>query len=264
MPIATLDQYLAAPKFEVDFFRTASRTAVAGQPFSVFDLAGSPGAGTLAVGNTAAGIVPTHAINGYPKFGSFGGLRGFVTGLDFGSTVACRVALYDCLFSAGAYAFNAGTVTLASQPSYAARVPAANYNGIELWIEAVAAFTGNLSVAITYTNQAGVTGRTTGTFNTGVALIVGRMMRVPLAAGDTGIQQITSITPSVATAGTFNVHVMRRLRSARVRVNNDGDVYDFLKTRNPEIFETSAIRVVVTPDGTATGQPEFKLEIALA
>ena len=42
-----------------------------------------------------------------------GGAKGYLNSIEFGNTVACRMALYDCLFSCGAYAFNA-SVALAS------------------------------------------------------------------------------------------------------------------------------------------------------
>lgn len=263
MSITTLDQLIAAPKQKIPYTKTASRTSVAAISFSVFDLAGSPAAGTLAVGNTTTGIVPTDTLVGYPVINTFaGGTTGYLSGVHFASTVASRITIFDCLFSAGAFAFNAA-VTLSSQPSYAARVPdGTDFKGTEIWLEAVTAFTGNQSIAVTYTNQDGVAGRTTGTIATGVAPIVGRMLRLPLQAGDTGAQKIESVTSTVSTVGTFNVHVMRRLWTGRVRSANDGDSHDFLKTGLPQVFDTSALRFVVTADSTATGIPDLLLDIA--
>lgn len=152
MAITTLDQYIAAPSQRITYCKTASRTSVAVVPFSIFDQAGNPSAGTLAIGNTANGIVPTDATAGYPIIDSFGGTTGYLTGVQFGNTVASRITLFDCLFSAGAYAFNASTV-LASQPSYAGRIPASGYKNTEIWFEAVTAFTGNPSIAVTYTTD---------------------------------------------------------------------------------------------------------------
>lgn len=265
MAITSLDQLIAAPKQRLSLVKTASRTSAGAVPFSVFDQAGNPGAGALAVGNTTAGIVPTDAVAGYPPIDAFtagGGIVGYIAGIQFGSSLSCRLALFDCLFSAGAFAFNAN-VALTGQPSYAARVPGGtDFKGTELWLEAVTAFTGNQSIAVTYTNQDGVAGRTTGTIATGVAPIVGRMLQLPLQAGDSGVQRIESVVSTVSTAGTFNVHVMRRLWSGRVRVNNDGDSHDFLRVGMPQIFADSALRLVVTADGTATGIPELLIDIA--
>lgn len=262
MAILSVDDYVAAAKQIAQYFKSASRTSVSGIPFSVFDLAGQPGAGTLAVGNTANGIVPTDAIAGYPEINAFGpGNKGYIGSVQFGSSVACRLSLYDTLFSAGAYAFNANT-TLASQPSFSGRVPGGtDYSNTELWLEAATAFTGNQSIAITYSNQGGTTGRSTGTIALGVAPTLGRMTRLPLQAGDTGISKIESVVSTVSSAGTFNVHVLRRLWSGRVNLANSGDVHDLLRSGLPEIFADSALRLVVIPDSTATGVPEVQIEI---
>lgn len=242
----------------ISFFKTATRTAVASIPFSVFDMAGVPGAGTLNVGNTANGIVPTDAITGYPVINPISG-TGYLGKIDFGWTVPGRLHLYDCLFSAGAYAFNAD-VTLATQPSYSGRVPGLDYRGLEFWLEAVTAFTGNQSIQLNYLNQDGGAGDT-GVIATGVAPIIGRMYRVPLAAGNTGIQRLDRVRSSIATVGTFNVHIMRPLWSGRVIIANSGDMHDFLKTGLKRIYADSALRVIVQPDSTATALPQLYIEV---
>lgn len=261
MAITTLDGLIAAASQRVGIFKTASRTSVAAIPFSVFDQAGNPGAGTLAGTSTTAGVVPTDATAGFPSINAFGGATGYISKIEFGNTVAARMTLFDCLFKAGAYAFNAN-VTLSAQPSYSTRVlGGTDYTNTEIWLETVTAFTGNQSIAVTYTNQSGTAGRSTGTIATGVAPTVGRMLQLPLQAGDTGVQKIESVVSTVATVGTFNVLVLRRLWQGRVRIANDGDVHDMLKTGLPQIFEDSALMVVVTADSTATGLPEIVCEV---
>lgn len=261
MAITSLDQYIAALKLQLTWIKTAARTTVAAIPFSLFDIAGNPGAGTLAIGNTANGLVHTDAIAGYPVIGAFGGLTGYLSGIDFASTVACRIALYDRLFSAGAYTFNAN-VTLASQPSFAGRVPNGNYSGLEIWLETVTAFTGSQSIRILYLDQNGASGDT-GVIATGVAPTIGRMFRMPLAAGDNGVQRIDQVISSVSTVGTFNVHVMRRLWMGRVPSVGSGDTHDLLKTGMPQVYEDSALFPVVFADGTGSGVPELRMEIAV-
>lgn len=259
MALITVDSYIGAVKQEVRWFKTTSRTSVAANPFSLFDIAGSPGAGTLNVGNTANGLVHTDATAGYPTINAISG-TGYLTRVEFGWTVAGRMNLYDRLFSCGAYAFNAN-VTLASQPSYSSRVPLADYRGLELWVEAVTAFTGTPSVQVNYIDQGGAAGDT-GVVSCGAALIVGRMFRLPLASGDSGVQQIVQVRGTVATAGTFNVHVMRRLWSGRVLAANDGSVHDLFSTGAPQVYADSALFMQVQPDSTASALPEATLEIA--
>jgi len=261
MPIATLDGYIGASKYRLTWMKTGTRTLVAAMPYTIFDIAGSPGAGTLNIGNTANGLVPVDSNNGYPSIPTFGGQNGYLSRVEFGSSVPCCFDLYDRLFAAGAYAFDAN-VTLASQPSFASRLPNAGiYNGLQLWIEAVTAFTGVLNIQINYLDQDGNAGDT-GVVAT-LALPIGRCCQIPLAAGDSGIQQINRVQGTVATVGTFNVMILRPLWFGRVITANGGDVHDLLRTGFPRIFDNSALYVLLYADSTAVGLPDLTLQVAV-
>lgn len=267
MAITTRDGLIAAQAGaqRLRILKTATRTSVATIPFSVFDLAGDPGAGTLAGSSTTAGVVPTDATTGVPIINAFGGgAIGHVTRAEFSSSVACRIALYDLLWKGGAYAFNAD-VTLASQPSFASRVTfypgsVVDYKGTELWLEAVTPFTGNQSVQVNYLDQDGIAGDT-GVIATAVAPIAGRMLRLPLASGDTGVQRIDRVRSTVSTVGTFNVLVMRKLAESRIRVANDQVVQGVDLVGLTQVFADSALVAVVYADGTSTGLPEVVVDI---
>jgi hypothetical protein len=262
MAIVSIDNWFAASRQKVSWLKTGTKTLVAAMPYTVFDVAGEPPAGTLNVGNTANGLVPTVATTGYPKITSFGGKIGYLNKVDFGSSVACCFDIYDRLFVAGAYAYNADT-TLASQPSYSSRVPGGtDYTGLELWVEAVTAFTLVPAFQINYLDQDGAAGDT-GSQAAPLALPLNRMARVPLAAGDNGLQQITRVRCITASAGTFNVMVLRFLWSGRVIVANGGDVHDLLKTGFPQVFEDSALYTVLYADAVAVGLPEIALDIKM-
>lgn len=261
MAITSFDGFLAAAKQYVSLAKLVSRATVATGWFSTFDLGGKPGAGVLAGTSPTAGVVPTDATVGFPTLDAFGGgATGYLAQVDFGSSVACRMKLFDQLFKAGAYAYNA-SVALSGQPSYAGRLPGGSYGDTQLWVETVTAFTGNPTFTITYTNQAGVTGRVA-TLKMSSAPTIGRMLQIPLQAGDTGIQAITNVVATLATAGTFNLLVMRPLWSGRCRVNNDGDTHDLTKTGMPVVFADSALFLAVATDSTASGLPEIELVIA--
>lgn len=256
MAITTLNGIIAAIKRRVIFIK-ASGTSVAYIPFSVFDLAGTPGVGTLAVGNTANGIVPTDAIAGYPTLATAAATL-YINRIIARSSVACHIDLYDTLFSCGAYVFNAD-VTLASQPSYASRLPNTDYSNLELFTEAATAFTGNQTLQINYLDQDGNAGDT-GAIATGIAPVIRRMYQVPLASGDSGVQQITRVRSSVSTVGTFNVHVMRWLWGCRIGAAYGGVSESLLKTGLSQIYDTSALRLVITADSTASGIPSVRME----
>jgi hypothetical protein len=261
--ISSLDGYLASVRQALQMTKTGAHTTVSTAWFTPFADSGVPGAGTLAIGNTANGVVPTDATAGYPSINAFqSGAKGYLSRLEYFNTVASRLAIYDRLFAAGAYAFNAA-VTLASQPSYSSRVPGGtDFTGLEIWMEQVTAATGIQNVAVTYTNENGVTGRTTGTIAMAAAGTVGRMMPLPLQAGDSGVQKIESVTGSVATVGTFNVMVLRPLVQVRVPVINGGGILDMLSTGMPEVFADSALYLMINSDGTSGGLPDLSAEIA--
>lgn len=260
--IATFDEYIAAQKEEISFFKTASTTATAGQPTSIFDLAGNPAAGTLAGSSTAAGVVPTDATAGFPPISAFvAGGQGWLTRFEYANTVAARHKLYDCLWKGGAYAFNANVAI--TPPSFSSRVPGGtNFKGLEIWIETVTAFTGTPSFNVTFTNQDGTTGQVTGVTAAPAALGIKRMFKLPMPAGSNGVQAITNVACTVATVGTFNVLVLRPLCGPmRVKAANDGDVYGIDRTGLEEIYTDSALYTIVWPDSTSTGLPDLVVEV---
>ena len=258
MAITTLDGLVAAARQRLEFYKTASRTTVAGGWFTNFDLAGNPGAGTLAIGNTANGVVPTDATAGYPTINAFGGsARGYLSRLAVKNSVVGQIRLFDRVFAAGAYAFNANTA-LTAQPSFASRVSyaggAASYVGLELWAEMVTAATGNQAVTVQYTSDTGATLRTTGAVGIGAAPTVGRCWQLPLQAGDKGVQQITNVQGTVATVGTFNVMILRPLADIYIGVANQLVVQNWVDLNFPEIFADSALYMLLnSPAGTALG-----------
>lgn len=261
MSIGSLNDYIGSVKQVIPYSRTTARTSVANVWFNVFDLAGNPGAGTLAGTSTAAGVVPTDATAGCPIIGFSTG-SGYLATVDFSNTVACRLMIYDMLFKAGAYAFNANTA-LSSQPSFSSRIPGGtDYTGLQIWVEAVTAGTLVQNVTVTYMDQDGNTGASTGAVASSAALTVGKMFQLPLASGDSGVQKIENVQGTVASAGTFNVLVLRPLWSGRVAVANAGDCHALDRTGLPQVWTDSALGLMVAADSTSTGLPDCMFEIA--
>jgi hypothetical protein len=327
MTIRDDDEFKAALKWNVLMGRTATRTTVALAPFSVFDIAGTPGAGTLAIGNTANGVVHTKATAGYPTFPDAGAGRGwYLAGVDAQGSVAGGRQLYDFVFSTGAHAFNANQA-LTAQPSIDDRLRMAppwaasqsfragdlvtngsapiklylctvggtsagsggptttgsaitdntvtwryignglKYSDLEIFVEAVTAGTGNQSVNVTYSTMGddGVTltgSRTTGATGVGAALIVGRMYRLPLLSGDKNVARLDNIVGSVASAGTFNVHLARKIAQVSGYVSPFIEQFGYDRTRMPYIPNAAAIREVQTLSGTTSATLPITLTLA--
>lgn len=327
MTIRDDDEFKSALKWNVITGRTATRTSVALNPFSVFDIAGNPGAGTLAIGNTANGVSHTKATAGYPTFPYAPNGRGwYLAGVDAQSSVAGARDIYDFVYSCGAHAFNAAQA-LTSQPSIDDRLRVAppwgastefragdmvtngsapiklylctvggtsaasggptttaagitdgtvtwnylgnglNYSDLEIFVEQVTAGTGNQAVNVTYSTMGadGVTltgSRTTGAVGVGAALIVGRMYRLPLQAGDKNVALLTNVAGTVATAGTFNVHLARKIARVQAYVTPFTDRFGYDQTRLPYIPNNAALRDVHTPVSTATMTLPITLTLA--
>jgi hypothetical protein len=273
MPISNENEYIAASKQRLPIVKTANRTTTTVVPFSVFDLAGQPGAGVLAGINTANGVVPTDTTPGCSIINFSTGV-GYLTKVEFYSTVASRLEVADMLFKAGAYGFASGTTALSSQPIISQRCPDTAGvifgNGNEIWIEVSTAFLTGTSwqVQVTYTNSNGVAGRSTiiSPSQIASALTIGKMFQLALQSGDSGVQKIDSVIVTnggtAMTAGAFNVLIIRPLWFNKVKAANDGGINDLFGTGMPIVYTDSALILIVTPDSTSTGLPDVILEIA--
>lgn len=264
MAITTLDGLIAAPRQSVVISKTAVLTTAAlpNNTGTMFHIAGSPGAGTLAVGNTTTGVVPTDAVAGFPVLNAFGAsATGYLIGLEASCSVASTLVLYDRLWHGGAFSF--ATTYPITSPSWSSRVPGGtDYTNTEMWVEQVTAGTGIQNVAVTYANQAGTAGRATGTIAAPAAMIVGRMFPLPRQAGDSGVSAISNVVGSVATAGTYNLVVLRRLATVRIPVANFSVKIGFEGTGMPVVWADSALCLAVQPDSTSSGLPYMRLDIA--
>ena len=90
--ITTGDGYVGSAKQIIPFTKTAPTTTIAATRFSVFDKAGNPGAGTLALTTATTGVCPTDATAGYPSINAFsGGAKGYLSRVAFASSVVGRI-----------------------------------------------------------------------------------------------------------------------------------------------------------------------------
>ena len=267
MAITSGDTYIGAAKQIVPFTKTASTTTVANTRFSVFDKAGNPGAGTLALTTALTGVVPDDTVAGYPTINAFGGgATGYLSRVQFASSVVQRIEIWDRLFGINVSLAALATTTLSGASSYLGRVPGgANAHGTRLFAEFTTAAAAASTITVTYTNSAGTAGRSTGASASVSGFTVNRLLELPLQAGDSGVNSIqTVVVGGTAGAGAVNIIVLRPLWTARVPVANSGDVHGPDKTGMPQVYDTSALYVTCIPDSTSTGVPDLNIEISNA
>lgn len=263
MTIASIDDWISAARQIIDYTKTVSKTVSGGNISSYFEVAGAPGAGTLA-GSSTTGVVPVDTDAGFPKITNFAsGAIGYLSRFSAFGSVSGRLILFDRLWVGGTYAFNSGTTVVAANGDATPlnRVPDNDWSLVEAYFELVTATTGTQTLSLVYTDQDGVS-RTSPTVSASASSTVGRLYRVPLFAGGRGIQKVESVVVTGGTAGTWNVILVRRLAEVRIAGGNYGDTYDMFKVGMPRVYDTSALFCASQADSTTGGIIDAKIEIA--
>lgn len=273
MAITGLDSVLAGYKQRFYFMKTNSVTTVAGLPYTLIDRSGNPAAGSLNPSQTTNGLVPTDATAGFLPIAAFAGSnKGYLSRLELSITAAGTLELYDCLFMAGQTTIPTSgttTVSLTSIPSFATRVPyksdgsTRDWSLVELFIMCSTALSNHAhTTSIDYTDQDGNAGNT-GNMST-QNLPVNRLVRMPLATGDTGVQSITGYKVNGATSSTGSVSVLAMRKICAIRALGFSNVLGPDQTGLPEVFADSAIMPVAIMDSTSSALPYLYFEIVEA
>ena len=191
----------------------AATAPIAGRGCSLWEYDGMPAKGAV----PTSGAIPDRTLQGAIPFTAPGGSRDkHLIGASITPIVAGVFLLYDRLFHIGGLS---GTSTAAQQIQDDPAVPALTRNtggaGNMAFYEiyTIIGATGT-TLTMTYTNQAG-TGSRTSTMNIGATGFreVSRMQRIPLAAGDSGIQAIEKVklTATTGTLGNFGITIAQPL-----------------------------------------------------
>lgn len=201
---------------------------------------GNPGSGVAPT--TAA--VPTSATRGAVAFTNASGGRekriicaSFAHGpaSDPSSDSIGDIILYDRLLHCGNLS---GTTTGAQNVQSGSGVVLTRHTsgvGNEIWMEVYGTAIGNTPQTVTcsYTNQAGTSGHTTqavpvaAVAATGAIKNILEVCRLPLQAGDTGVQSVETLTLSGSTgsAGVFGVTIANRI--AEIQIHDGVGMFDF-------------------------------------
>lgn len=258
MSITTLDGLVAAIAASQDIvIQKANVTSVAGNWYSFWAATGNPGAGSLTIGNTTAGIVPTDATAGAPTINAFTGANaGYLCSFGLTASVTGCFVLHDRVWHMGSVvATSLATTTLSGQPSFSGRVPGSNWGEVEAWLEINAAVSATATTAsISY--QDGTNAAQTATLDANLSgAPSARMLPFRLANG-TGIQKVNSLTigGTVASTGSVNVVLLRRLAQMNVPSANIGEArQDFFRLGGQAVYADSCLALMMLATGTSSG-----------
>lgn len=257
MAITSVDLAVAGMQPMAFYSKALSGTLVAGRAFSPFYLAGIP----------AAAVAPTPGISGAALTAYAGQIaipaasgNTHLARASFGSSAqAGIVMLADRLWHNSGIVVTTITAQTINSVAWPARDKngATNGEGVYIGLEvSTATGAGASVVSISYTNSAGVAGRT-GTINPAYAAtsIAGSFYIFNLQSGDTGVQSVQSYTSTVSmTSGTihlvaFRVYAMLELLAAGVST-----AVDPVTGGLPREYDTTVPFVLYMPQTTTTTQ----------
>jgi hypothetical protein len=261
MAITTVDALIAGMVPPRQFLKSSATAEGAGTWHSLFLLAGTPGAGATPPAYTAgSGYTCDRTTQGAFDFVNPGGgsetvlARVGVAGATVGTLIVYD-RLWTCSGLTTAAAATLNVTTPGTIPSRDANGATAGA-GVELWGEVYTAPGATAATwTVSYTNQAGTSGRTATYSHPANAESVGQMFPFTLAAGDTGVGAVASFTTSISsgTAGSIGLTLMRRLATVPITTANVGATLDALGCGAPVIYDSSCLALMVMASTTNTG-----------
>ena len=139
--------------------------------------------------------------------------------------------------------------------------------GVQMMAVTISARTGGQQFTVSYTNQAGVSGRTSGVMTQNTAAAPGSIVTtsttsvngaspfITLQDGDTGVRSVESVTMLGADTGFFSIVLCKPLASTSLRGIDAVYEKDFLvmASEMPVIVDDAFISPIVLPQGSMSG-----------
>lgn len=255
MAITTLDGAISGMQPPLWFAKNVTGTMVAGRPWSLWALAGAPGAG--AFNATLNGVTLTAPQNGQIPYTNPASGNGYLARFQGQVTIPGTLLLCDRLWHNGGYTITSTSGQNSTSPTWPARDSAGATAGdaILLGVE-VSATTGAGTPTITaiYTNQAGTGSRTaTNIIPTVASSAAGSFYMLGLQAGDTGVRSVQTLTLSATwTSGTINMVAYRVIAALEITAGNTPNALDPITGGFPRMLDGSVPFLIFVPSTTTT------------
>lgn len=255
MAITTVDGALAGMKPPEYFAKAATGTLVAGRPMNINYLAGVPGAmaapapGIAGAALTSyAGQIPIPVASGNTHLARFSGASSAQGGI---------LMLCDRLWHNSGIVVTTTTAQTINSAAWPARDKNGSTNGVGVYIGleiSAATGAGAATPTISYTdesNNAGSTGSMQVTYAASSA--TGTFYPFTLAAGDTGVRSIQSVTLGVSmTSGSVSLVAYRPLATIELSAAGLPAAVDALTSGMPRLYDTSVPFLLYIPQTTTT------------
>lgn len=258
MAITTVDGIIGGSKQKLIWNKAGmSNVAAAGMYVSGWNMTGQPGAGTLSVGNTTAGVTFLDSTpTGCPLFSNPVSGNSYISKVWLSASQIGTWILFDRIWGAGALTPTNGAYTsLASGTLSASRIGSGS--DVELWAENVTTLgAATYAQTIVYVDADDASQNATLTLTQTAAPAM-----LPFLMPGRGLKSVSSGSGNTNGTGTFNVLALRRLAEVNIDVINRGVSLDFAAVGFPRVYDDSALFWVWLATGTS--EPTFVATVDL-
>lgn len=254
MAITTLDGVIAGMQPPEAIIKIAGTGEAAGVLASMMYVNGRPGAGVAPAGSLGGSALTGYS--GQVPYANPSSGNGYLARFAAASTVAGRLMLADRLWHNASIVITTTTAQTINSSTWPARCPPTGDttgNSILVALE-VSAPLGNgvvTNTTMSYTNQAGVSGRTATIASFPATAVVGTFIPFALQAGDSGVRSIQSLTLGTTyVSGTMHLVAYRLLAEVDCVVPNVGGSVDALSSGFPRLFDNTVPFLLWLPSST--------------
>ena len=255
MAIDTLQKVVdALPGQSYAIVKATVSLPAAGRVTHLWTYAGFPPAGA-APSSGMAGDVPTATTTGaFPLKNPASG-SSYIGKLTAGCEATGTLHVYDRLWHHSGIAV--ATTTAQTVNSVALTRPDALGADVEAWFDIYATTgAGAATPTIVYTDQDGTAAQTGTVLGYLASSVAGRTFPISLAAGDTGVRSIQSITLGVSlTSGTVGLVLRRRLASIGIPAANQRYTLSAIEAGMAGIPNSACLEFLYTVQVSLTGPP---------
>lgn len=228
----------------VPYYKAAAITKGAGYYHSFWRIAGAPTSGGLPT--SGSGAAPTSATDGaMPLVNAGEGNQLYVGRMSLNSGTTGTFMIYDRLVHTSGLVGNTTSEQTVNSTALTRYTTGA---GVQIWLEwYTTTGTGTPTATVSYTNQAGTAGRSTVSPAWVANMAVGQMLPVPLAAGDTGVRSVQTVTLSGATslAGDFGIVLLKPLFDIPIITANAGVYQDAFACGMPQVANSACLSLMM-------------------
>ena len=255
MAITTLDGALAGMRAPAYVAKAVTGTMVAGRPHSLFYLAGAPGAAVAPTPGLSGAALTTYA--GQIPFTNPVSGNSYLARLQAQCTIAGTLLLCDRLWHNSGFTITSTGAQTINSVAWPARDRTGTTNGFDVLcgIEISGATgAGTPTITLSYTDQDGNAGASgVNSVATVASSIAGTFYPIGLAAGDTGVRSVQTLTLSATwTSGTMHLVAYRVLAALEITGANTPNAIDSITSGFPQLYDNTVPFLVFIPSTTTT------------